>query len=567
VTSGIPKLLKRLCLPAAACALLAATPPPAAPFVALVQQADARTAAKDWAAAAPLWEKVVAANPVEGRFWDRLGTARYRSGDYRGAIAAYEKAVELGYGAAANNAYNIACAYARLGDKDKAFAALSRALALGFLDLPALRTDPDLASLQGDPRLALLVPPLARAPKDRQDGWRRDLDFLLWQADRIGAAPYRLHPRSWFEQSFAALVASVPSRTDAELTYALATLLTGFGDAHSGLQGSALLGQSLPLQFSSFEDGYFVTAADPAYASLVGAQVLGVGGHPIAEVEAAIARTVGRDNEGRWIQVQVANRLRYPGLLFAAGLLPALDSAPLRLRALDGRETTIAVAADRRFPDIWNMKPAPPGWTTIAQALPGPDPLYLRHPEKNYWLEPLPDGRSLYFGFNTIRDDPQESLAAFAARLETYVNAHNVDRLVIDLRWNNGGNTQLYTPLLAALLRLDRIDRRGRLIVLIGRKTISAGQNFAAELQRFTPATFAGEPTASSPNFVGEDDPFVLPYSKLMVNVSTLAWQMSLPQDRRTWIAPFLYLPPTFEALRRKQDPLLDAILSLPIPS
>jgi hypothetical protein len=42
--------------------------------------------------------------------------------------------------------------------------------------------------------------------------------------------------------------------------------------------------QSLPLQFSSFEDGYFVTAADPAYASLVGAQVLAVGGHPIAEV-------------------------------------------------------------------------------------------------------------------------------------------------------------------------------------------------------------------------------------------------------------------------------------------
>ncbi|MEA3033260.1 MAG: hypothetical protein QOH86_1276, partial [Sphingomonadales bacterium] len=86
MTSGIPKFLRRLYLPAAACALLAAAPPsaPAASFVALVQQADARTAAKDWAAAAPLWERVVAANPVEGRFWDRLGTARFRAGDYRG---------------------------------------------------------------------------------------------------------------------------------------------------------------------------------------------------------------------------------------------------------------------------------------------------------------------------------------------------------------------------------------------------------------------------------------------------------------------------------------------------
>src|SRR4051812_49091946 len=364
----MPKLLKRLCLAAAACGLLAADPPapsalPPDLFVALVQDADARTAAKDWAIAASVWERVVAFNPVEGRFWDRLGTARYRAGDYRGAIAAYEKAVELGYGARENNAYNIACAYARLGDKDRAFAALSRALSLGFLNLEALRTDPDLASLQGDPRLAALVPPLARAAQDRQGGWRRDLDFLLWQMDRIGAAPYRLHPRNWFEQRFGALIASVPSRSDAQLTYELATILTGLGDAHSGLQASPLLADTLPLQFGSFEDGYFVTAADPDHANLVGAQVLAVGGHPIGEVEAAIARTVGRDNEGRWIQVQVANRLRYPGLLFAAGLLPSLDSAPLRLRTLDGREASGPVAADRRFPDIWNMKPAPPGWT------------------------------------------------------------------------------------------------------------------------------------------------------------------------------------------------------------
>jgi tetratricopeptide (TPR) repeat protein len=543
----------------------AAQPMAASAFVALLTQAEAKSAAKDYAAAAPLWDRIVAANPVEGRYWSSLANARFRSGDYRAAAPAYEKAIELGY-APAISAFNLACSYARVGDKDHAFEALDRALHLGFLDLEALRKDPDLALLQGDPRLVRLVPPLARTARTREEGWRTDLDFLLWQMDRIGAAPYRLHPKSWFEQQFDALAASVPQRTDPQLTYALADILRGLGDAHSGLQGSPDVAVSVPLQFTSYEDGYYVTAADPPHRDLIGARVLGIAGCPISEIEAAVARTVGRDNEGRWVQVQVANRLRYTGLLFAAGLLPGRDAAPFRLRTLDGRDRIVSVPADNRFPDIWNMKPKPAGWTFISEVLPGADPIYMRHPETNYWLEPLPDGRSVYFGFNLIRDDPQESLAAFSRRLEQYVLERKADRLVIDLRWNNGGNTGLLTPLLASLLRLDRINRRGHLFVLIGRRTISAGQNFVSLLERFTRATFAGEPTASSPNFVGEDDAFLLPYSKLMVNVSTLAWQNSLPQDRRTWIAPVIYMPPTFEAVRRKQDPLLDAVLSLPIP-
>jgi hypothetical protein len=33
--------------------------------------------------------------------------------------------------------------------------------------------------------------------------------------------------------------------------------------------------------------------------------------------------------------------------------------------------------------------------------------------------------------------------------------------------------------------------------------------------------------------------------------------------DYRTWTAPDIYAPPTFEAYRRNQDPALDAILAI----
>jgi hypothetical protein len=539
------------------------------PFLALIERAEQRSSASDWPAAAMLWRDVVAANPVEGRYWDRLATALYRARDYRAAIPAYEKAVALGFGRPASNMYNIACAHALLGERDLAFAALERALAMGFLNLDGLRTDPDLASLRGDPRFARLVP-IATDPASlpREEGWRQDLRFLLWQIGRIGADPWRLHPRSWFEQKFEALAASAPKRTDLQMALDLLVIMRGVGDGHSGLMRGSTVdwALSLPLQFQAFEEGVFITAADPAHRDLVGGRLIEIGGHSSEAVMAALAEGVSRDNEGPWVRVQAVSRLRYTALLAAAGLIPEKDGAMLRLVMPDGRRREVRVAADMSQPDIWNAKPNPEGWVNLGQTRPGPAPLYLRDPGKYYWFEYLPESQTVYFAFNTIRDDKNESLAAFSNRLAAAIVANPVDRLVIDLRWNNGGNTQLLPPLLAAILRSDKINRKGRLFVLIGGRTFSAAQNAASLLDRFTEAVFVGEPTGSSPNFVGEEDPFTLPYSKLVVNVSTLQWQSSYPQDRRNWIAPLLYVPPTFAAYLAKRDPALDAILELPVP-
>jgi tetratricopeptide (TPR) repeat protein len=546
----------------------ATEPTSAAAFVSLVEQADSKSAAKDWTVAARLWERVVAANPVEGRFWSRLAEARYAAKDYRGAIPAFEKAVELGYGLPQNNAYNIACAYALAGDRDHALAWLKRALDMAYLDLDSLRTDPDLASVRSDPRFAALVPLSDTAGMSRAQGWRQDLDFLLWQMDRVGAAPYRVHPRSWFAAEFDRLARSSGSLNDIQMALKLGSILREIGDGHSGMMGGMTKewALSLPLQFQDFEEGIFLTAADPRYRDLLGAQVLAIGGKPIAQLSAVLADTVSRDNQGPWVRLQSASRLRYTGLLAAAGFIPDGAATTLRLRMPDGSEHTVTVPSDTSLPDIWNMKPKPAQWTSLAETLPGPLPISLRDPAKNYWADALPDGRTVYMGFNTVRDMNGESLAAFSARLRTMLAQQPVERLIVDLRWNNGGNTRLLPPLIAAIAGSERINRKGHLFVIIGRRTFSAAQNAATLLQRFTNATFVGEPTGSSPNFVGEDDPFVLPYSKLKVNVSTLAWQSSIPQDKRSWIAPLIYVPPTFAAYRAKRDEALEAILSLQTP-
>jgi tetratricopeptide (TPR) repeat protein len=53
--------------------------------------------------------------------------------------------------------YNLACSYAVLGMIEPAFAALQRALELGYRHLAHLRRDPDLKSLRHDPRFLRLL--------------------------------------------------------------------------------------------------------------------------------------------------------------------------------------------------------------------------------------------------------------------------------------------------------------------------------------------------------------------------------------------------------------------------
>jgi tetratricopeptide (TPR) repeat protein len=557
---------------AAAMALASAAPAEAIPpaeFVALISQAEASSREKDWSRAARLWRRAAEANPTEGRHWSQLGSALFQLKNYRSAIPALEKAVALGHGLPENNAYNIACAYALLGDKARAFAWLERSLAMGFLNLESLATDANLASLRSDSRFARLVPVrLDVAGLSREEGWRNDLGFLLWQMDRVGEAPYRLKPRSWFAAQFDALAASAGSRTDLQLAIELARIMRFLGDAHSGMMGGRTedWALTLPLRFEAFADGVFVTAAAPQHKGLLGAKVLKFGDKPVEEAMAAAGETVSRDNEGGWVRLQSAYRLRHLPLFHAMGMIPERDRVALRVKGLDGRERTVTLAADMSMPDIWNMKPHPAGWTGLEDTLPGPEPLYLSAAEKNYSFEFLPAQRTLYLALNTVRDMKEEPLAAFSRRLAKFVADNPVDRLVIDLRWNNGGNTTLLTPLIGAVIASEKINRRFRLIALIGPRTLSAGQNAASLLERFTNVIFVGEPTGSSPNFIGEDDPFALPFSKLAVNVSHLAWQSSFPQDRRSWIAPYLYVPSTFAYYRAKRDSALEAALALQIP-
>jgi hypothetical protein len=174
----------------------------------------------------------------------------------------------------------------------------------------------------------------------------------------------------------------------------------------------------------------------------------------------------------------------------------------------------------------------------------------------------LPESRTLYAQYNEVANKPDRTVAQWVAELQETMRTREVDRFVLDLRWNTGGNNYLNRALLLALIRADRVNRRGRLFAIIGRRNFSAVQNLVNDLDAYTEVLFVGEPTAGNPNFFGDPTSIVLPNSRLVVRASTLWWQDVDPRDRRLWTGPDLAVVPRFADYRAGRDPAMELILA-----
>ena len=433
--------------------------------------------------------------------------------------------------------------------------------------MPAIRTLlfallllPSVSHAQQSPRRP---PPLTPAEVVR---WRADLRFLAAEMPKRHRNLFHTLTREEFDQAVRRLDARIPALRRHEIILELARLAARVGDGHTNVapaRDSAIAFHAVPLRLYLFADGLYVRAADSTHAGLVGARVVRLGRATAEEAVAAVAPLIGRDNE-MGVRYAAPYLLVMPEVLHGLGLIDDLDRVPLVLER-DGRREDVVLAPAGLTPlmarDIDRSWEPLPGWVD-ARGAPDGWPLWLRQPGNKFWFGYLAPARALYVQFNEVGDKPDQTVAQFTDSLVAFARAHPVDRLVLDLRLNGGGNGALNRPLVLGLIRADSLRGRGHLFVLIGRRTFSAAQFLVSDLEHWTDAVFVGEPTASRGNAYGDSYRIRLPNSGVTVRVSTLYWQLSDPRDLRLWTPPEVATELTFDAYRRNRDPALEAALA-----
>ncbi|MCH8273768.1 MAG: tetratricopeptide repeat protein [Armatimonadetes bacterium] len=509
-----------------------------------------------WMDAAEAYRDAIEINPTVADVWSRLAHCLFRAEKYEDAIEAHKKVYELGGTYPWSPIYQIAVCYTKTGDKDRAIEWLQKAMDLGFRDITRVRRDRNLESLRDDPRFIEIAATADVSEMSRDEGWRYDLRFLAREIARRHYDPYRLHSKDEFDAFVKELHNEIPVLTDHEIEARLMILTRMAGDGHTRLYPTYARGdarEALPISIYLFKEGMYVVAVPEEHKELLGAAVLAVGAHPTDELMQLLDAITYQDNK-MGLLASGPGFVRYPQILNGLGLISKPNEVEVTVKTRAGETKTVILKTENTTQTD--------DWLLARNLAPGDPPLTMKSRNKSYWFEYLEDANTVFFQYNRVRSEREEPFPKFCERLFEFIEENNVERLVIDIRWNGGGNTHLIQPLIHGLIKCEKINRSGKLFVIIGRNTFSAAMNCATDIDMNTEAIFVGEPTGSSPNFIGESVPVTLPYSKMTGTISDLHWVRSWPMDYRSWIAPTIYAPPSFEAYMANRDPAMEAILA-----
>jgi tetratricopeptide (TPR) repeat protein len=372
--------------------------------------------------------------------------------------------------------------------------------------------------------------------------------------------------RARFESAVKKLDESIPRLARHQIIVEMARIVASVGDGHTNIaptRDPKIGFRAYPVRLYLFKDGLYVRAAARECASLVGARVVRIGNAPWERAYDAVREIIGRDNEMD-VKFFAPFLLAMPEVLHALGLVDNMESAPFVVESRGQRKVAVLKPAGpaEMMPHDTDTSWLPrKDWVDARDGAQRPGPLWLKDPTNKFWLEYLPGARAVYVQFNQVGNKEEETVEAFAERLVALVESEPVERLVLDLRLNRGGNGAFNRPLLRGIIQSRKVDRTGRLFAIVGRGTWSAAQMLVNGLERYTNVLFVGEPTGGRPNAYGDSRRITLPNSGITVRVSTLWWQQD-ERDLRPWTAPQIAADLTFEDYRSNRDPALEAALS-----
>lgn len=420
----------------------------------------------------------------------------------------------------------------------------------------------------------------------RLEQWEQDIAHVRSRFLRYDRS-YTPSARTRAVEMLAQLEQNLPGLDDFEIVAAVSRIAAAADNAHTRLyllRNRTVMGR-VPLRLWWFADGLFVIRARERDADVVGCRVDGIGGQPTARVREAVSQLFA-GNES-WSDYKSAYFLTAPGALRGAGVSQDTTSIRFDLRCADRSRVLVLESEplgrlDRPTENWKNLSPAYEGevellgaagsrWSRPLRGVRTPP--YLMHPGRNYWLETLAGHGALYVHYaRSQNDDDGVSFDDFGDRVLEVLDRPDIDAVIVDLRFNTGGNLGTGEGFFRRLTEHRDLTGSGRLLVLTDQATFSAGLFHAAQL-RAAGGTLIGRAPGDRMDFWAEGGNVVLPHSGYTLHFSNgyhsysgnpdpgvekLFRSLSVPS-----LVPDIRVLATSAQYFGGEDPLLDAALQL----
>jgi len=293
----------------------------------------------------------------------------------------------------------------------------------------------------------------APAPATRQltaADWQADLRHLQQTVHKDYSFLFKKITRADWDARVEKLYKDIPSMNEYEIMGGFSQVVSSFGYGHTDIAWSAspVKYHMAPVNFYWFSDGIYAEGADKQYAGLVGARLLKVEGMPVKEVLKAIKPLMPAENE-QYFKAYSLDFLCIPEALLARRIIKKLKPSVTFTFEKDGKtfEQTVTAVDAFRFPRTYGFTSPGSGWTSMKTG--DVTPHYLKNLDRIYYYEYIPESKTVYVRHSQIQDDPKEDIPAFYKRVFEFIEQNDVEKLVLDVRLNGGGNNYKNKPIIA----------------------------------------------------------------------------------------------------------------------
>ncbi len=411
---------------------------------------------------------------------------------------------------------------------------------------------------------ALFVFQLSAQTTMTAEKWQEDLNFLQETVNKDYSFLFKKTTSEEFNNAVSELNSKIPEMQDHEVVVGLAKIIALFKYGHTDIsfRHEPFAFSHFPFNLYQYSDGLYIQGTHKDYADALGAEVIAIEGMPIDKALEAIYPVVNSENS-QYFKAFGINYLRIAEVLHAQGITQELsDQVTLGLKK-DGEDFNVT------FNALPNNERPPVKYSHIFQEgdwLEARDqsttPYYLKNLDRKYYYEYLPEEKTVYVRHSQVLHEDDEDIPTFFGRVFDFIENNDVDKLVLDVRLNGGGNNYNNKEVVRGIVQTEKIDQVGKFFVILGRRTFSACQNLVLELDNYTNAVFVGEPTSENINFFGDNNEIALPNSGIPVYLSFAWWQDKPQWEDGPWHAPHIAVDMSFEEYTTNKDPMLETALN-----
>ena len=365
-------------------------------------------------------------------------------------------------------------------------------------------------------------------PADALEAQRQDIE----QFSRLLAMDRAFSPaaRSEANRRIAELK-SERAPLDSDRFFVALLRITALADnGHTHLyHGKGNLQNFIPLRVVLFADGLYVLRAKSAYADLLGARVESIEGRPASDVIAALGQLHG-GAEG-WRRIHAASDVQSPEILYGDAIGSRPDQTHWTFRLPDGSEVARTLPAEiagenkpqaemTRWLSPQKMKDESANWHALISH-DADLPLSLRDFNSVFRRAWIDHGCTLFMQLKAIADANNQRIGDFLGAATDEMHAHPPCNIILDMRFNTGGD---YTKIARFASHLpDFVRPGGRIYVLTGPQTFSAAITATAFVKQAagSRATILGEPVGDRLAFYSEGNSGCLPHESLCLHYAT----------------------------------------------